>query len=181
MGLEPSCLSCVRDDHSKLLPGDPDAASNAGQCFEILQWLEARRPELVATTVRSGPRQVVVHGHCQQKTAGWFPSTVGILSRLPGVKVRTTTAQCCGMAGSYGYKAETSPVSIELGNRLDTEVGKLLVRGGGEGVAKGEVLAAGISCRAQLKDVGGRNVRHPVELLDELLSTDGPNRRCADA
>lgn len=178
VGLEPSCLSAVVDDHRKLLPGG-GAAEVAAGCHDVLTFLQRR---LVADDAASAPRwkpapegassPVVLHGHCQQKTLGWMPAAVELLGSIPGVDLRVTSVECCGMAGSFGYKTDYYPLSAELGRRLVTELDALGEGGnaGTSGVDEGcRILACGTSCRAQIVDLGKRRACHPVQLIDERL------------
>jgi Fe-S oxidoreductase len=183
VGLEPSCVTCVTDDAQKLLGEESNALLVGMATKEVMRFIEDNADRL-ETLLMAGEvgmleesageesealppqeRSVIVHGHCQQKTAGWYPATLSLLSRFPGTTVRSTLAECCGMAGSFGYKPEWYAVSRELGERLVGEIDALERDGG----PADEVLACGTSCRAQLSDVGGRRPRHPVELLADLV------------
>ena len=75
-----------------------------------------------------------------------------------GFNVATTSAECCGMAGSFGYKADYYELSMRVGEALRDEVVSLA----GE---EATVVASGISCREQLEAVLDRSVVHPVQLL----------------
>ena len=77
-----------------------------------------------------------------------------LLARIPGSTVVDLDAGCCGMAGSFGYAAEHFDVSRAIGER------KLLpaVRNKKPGTV---VVAAGTSCRHQVKDFTGERAVHP--------------------
>ena len=170
------------DDHAKLLPGS-DAAEVASGTFEVLEFLLAELSAVGAamdggetsawTPVPDGRLSpLVLHGHCQQKTLGWLPAAVKLLGSIPGMEVQVTSAECCGMAGSFGYKGDYYPISAELGRRLMTELDELA---GAANQARGVqmtcgYLACGTSCRAQIADIGGCEARHPVELIDQRLT-----------
>ena len=66
------------------------------------------------------------------------------------------------MAGSFGYAAEHFEISRAIGER------KLLpaVRGRKPGAV---VVAAGTSCRHQVKDFTGERAVHPAVLLQSLI------------
>ena len=169
VGLEPSCLTCVTGDYTNLLPANNEAFLVGLSIREIMVFLEEHLPLLVSTLTAEAPqlpRTVVVHGHCQQKSAGWLDSSLSVLSQLPGVEVVATNAECCGMAGSFGYKPEGYEVSRELGTRLLDEISRLVPAAPGP---VDEVLASGTSCRTQLADFGGRRPRHPVQLVADAI------------
>ncbi|HUN13209.1 MAG TPA: (Fe-S)-binding protein, partial [Rhabdaerophilum sp.] len=68
----------------------------------------------LALTPMPGAR-ALLHGHCHQKAADALGATEACLSAIPGLEVEVVEASCCGMAGSFGYQAETAALSRELG------------------------------------------------------------------
>jgi Fe-S oxidoreductase len=180
VGIEPSCIAALVDDHAKLMPG---GASDrvAASCHEVLSFLHRHLPAAQDDDGGSGPwapaspgpsTPVILHGHCQQKTLGWMPAAAGLLHDIPGIELHTTTSECCGMAGSFGYKSDFYGISVELGRRLAAEIGELEAGASAGDHAPGgcRTLACGTSCRSQIAQVGRREARHPVQLIDERLA-----------
>ncbi len=56
----------------------------------------------------------VVHGHCHQKSFGAFKPVEQVLRLVPGLNVETIESSCCGMAGAFGYGADTYQTSMEM-------------------------------------------------------------------
>ncbi len=169
VGVEPSCVCCWRLESARLLEGEEPAGAVAAASEEIFAFLR-RHEELLRARLRplsGGRRRIVVHGHCQQRTAGWFGDALAVLSWLPGVELVPTAAECCGMAGSFGYRPLTYEVSVELGQRWLAEIETLGAPAGSEAF---EVAVFGTSCRAQLRDLGGTAGVHPLCLLAEALA-----------
>jgi Fe-S oxidoreductase len=76
---------------------------------------------------------------------------------MPGVTCEEIDSGCCGMAGSFGY--EHFDVSLQVGERR-------LFPAVRQAVAAGKsVIACGISCRHQLRDVLGVEAKHWVEVV----------------
>ena len=101
-----------------------------------------------------------------------MPAAVQLLGAIPGIDLRVTTSECCGMAGSFGYKSDYYQLSVELGNRLVSEIDALASTGAAtteSGAGGCRYLACGTSCRAQIADLAGRRVCHPLQLIDERL------------
>jgi Fe-S oxidoreductase len=90
------------------------------------------------------------------------PAALDMLKRVPDLAVRPIQSSCCGMAGSFGYQAETQDVS-----RAMAEAGLLpAVRA----AAAGDIIVAdGTSCRHQIRDLAGREAIHSVRVLDRAL------------
>ena len=163
--LEPSCLSALRDDLPSLLRGDAQrqARDVAAACVLFEEWLER---ELSAGAVRldlqPGPERLLLHGHCHQKSLGLLPPARALLSRVPGAEVVDLDAGCCGMAGSFGYAREHFDVSRRIGERRLLPAARAL--GPNE-----RLVAAGVSCRHQVRDLADARAVHPAQLLAELL------------
>jgi Fe-S oxidoreductase len=159
IGLEPSCLLTLRDEYRSLLPGAA-ADALAGRAFLLSEFLEREKPEL---HLKEMSATTFVHGHCHQKSFGAFPAALAMLKRIPALAVKPIASSCCGMAGAFGYQAETQEVS-----RAMAEAGLLpAVRG----AATGDIIVAdGTSCRHQIRDLGGREAIHSVRLLERALA-----------
>src|SRR5437764_9705302 len=110
-GLEPSCVLTLRDELLSVLPGKAaeDLASRAVLLGEFLKGAEL--------PLQAAGARAHVHGHCHQKAFGAFDDTLAALRRVPGMEVRPIESSCCGMAGVFGYQAETQTVSRAMAER----------------------------------------------------------------
>jgi FAD/FMN-containing dehydrogenase/Fe-S oxidoreductase len=159
VGLEPSCLLTLRDEFLALLPG-PEAESLAGRAMLIGEFLERHGEDLKLQPMTGSAH---VHGHCHQKAFGALPDSLSVLGRIPGLVVKPIQSACCGMAGAFGYQAETQAES-----RAMAEAGLLpAVRAA---ATDDMVIADGTSCRHQIADLGGRRAIHSVVALDRALN-----------
>jgi Fe-S oxidoreductase len=158
--LEPSCLSAVKEDAPSLLRGEQQKKAQAVAASAILFDEFASGLDL---RLRAGPKKILLHGHCHQKSMGMLQASIALLSKIPGASVVDLDAGCCGMAGSFGYSADHYDVSVAIANR------KLLPAA--KGMQSGDVLAAvGTSCRHQVADLSDVTARHPAVIVRELLS-----------
>ena len=73
---------------------------------------------------------------------------LAVLSRVPGLTVAPIQSSCCGMAGAFGYQAETQAES-----RAMAEAGLLPAVRAAAG-AEDVIVADGTSCRHQIADLG---------------------------
>jgi iron-sulfur cluster protein len=165
--IEPSCLSALRDDYSRLLEGtsyagDPHIRVLADHCYDITEYLAmlARDGRLALDLFGAAlPETYVVHGHCHQKSLGLGSAPADLLRLLPGATVIEVEALCCGMVGSFGYKQEFSELSLAIGQGLFDRLNQY----------DGTIAACGISCRSQIEAGTGRKVVHPVEVMAAAL------------
>ena len=159
IGLEPSCLMTLRDEFRSLLPGAATDAL-AGRALLLSEFLAREKPVMA---LRSLPGRAHVHGHCHQKSFGAFPAALGMLRAVPDLAVTPIASSCCGMAGAFGYQAETQAES-----RAMAEAGLLpAVRAA---AAEDYIVADGTSCRHQIRDLSGREAIHSVRLLERALA-----------
>ncbi len=159
VGLEPSCLLTLRDEFTTLLPGEASRAL-AGRAMLIGEFLQRHAPTLALRPIAATAH---VHGHCHQKAFGAFPGALAMLRLVPDLAVQPIASSCCGMAGAFGYGANTQGASRDM-----AEAGLLpAVRAAG---TDDIIVADGTSCRHQIADLGGRTAVHSVRVIDQALA-----------
>lgn len=159
VGLEPSCLLTLRDEFHSLLPGpETKALSDAALLLE-----ELLAQDKVALPLKDATGQVAhLHGHCHQKAFGAMDSVAEVLAMVPGLTVQKIESSCCGMAGAFGYQAETQVVSKAMGELS-------LLPAIRKAAAQDWIIADGTSCRSQIAHGTGRRAQHVVRILDQML------------
>lgn len=166
IGLEPSCLLTLRDELASLRKdGDAMAVGAHALTFEefLMRETEAGRLQLPLGSVAD---KAVVHGHCHQKSFGAFKPVEQVLRLVPGLAVETIESSCCGMAGAFGYGADTYDASIEM-----AELSLLpAVRRADQTTL---VVADGTSCRHQIRDGTQREALHVARVLAMSLDRAG--------
>ena len=171
--IEPSVLAMFRLDYRRLLEGDEGRLMFErirDHTFDAVEYLWAfmqgtgldAAKVFPASRHRLGTR-LFYHSHCQQKTVGSAPATEALL-RAAGFDVATSRVECCGMAGSFGYKKEYYDLSIAVGQDLFQQVAEA------ESDGPRVLVATGTSCHEQLVSGLKREVLYPTELLESLLS-----------
>lgn len=166
VGLEPSCLLSLRDEHLALRLGEQaERIAGASMLFEEFLDREMLGGKLDGwmRSWQSLPTPALhVHGHCHQKALDAFAPVLRVLKRIPQVSVQVIESSCCGMAGAFGYEAEHVQAS-----RAMAELSLLpAVRKADEAAW---IVADGTSCRHQIEELGERKVRHVATVLRALL------------
>jgi len=161
--IEPSDLAMFRSEYEKLLPESSferlaDASYDVMEyCFGLLENgadpATLRAPAEGTGPVASGKR-VAYHPHCQARTIGVGEHATAVMERL-GYDVRVSETECCGMAGSFGYKTDYYELSMDVGEPLQEQFGD----------TDRTVVASGTSCGEQLDALLGSPPMHPVELI----------------
>jgi Fe-S oxidoreductase len=164
IGLEPSCLLGFRDEIPSLVKSEGARllAANALLFEEFL----AREAEAGTLKLPLKPvaKRALLHGHCHQKSFAAMPAVETVLKLLPDLAVETVESSCCGMAGAFGYGADTIDVSLRM-----AELSLLpAVR---KAAPDTLIVADGTSCRHQIKDGSAREALHVARVL--AMSVNG--------
>jgi len=163
IGLEPSCLLTFRDEVMAVLPGDEAkrAAAHA-LLFEEFIVREAKAGRF-APALAPVASKVLLHGHCHQKAFGTMGAVESALRLVPNLDLEVIESSCCGMAGAFGYQAETIDVSLAM-----AELSLLpAIRKQPDAI----VIADGTSCRHQIKDGTEREAIHVARLLASSMAS----------
>ncbi|WP_226013345.1 LUD domain-containing protein [Halomicrobium salinisoli] len=158
--VEPSDHALFEREYERLLDeaSFERLASNAYEVMEFVYGLLDNGAPADALAGGDG-EEIAYHSHCQQRTLGLEPHTVAVLEEL-GYDVLTSDVECCGMAGSFGYKEEYYDVSVAVGDELREQFTDDAAR-------DRTVVASGTSCLDQLDDLLERPTMHPIQLLAE--------------
>jgi FAD/FMN-containing dehydrogenase/Fe-S oxidoreductase len=164
VGLEPSCMLGFRDEIPSLVKRE-DARRLAANALLFEEFL-AREVKAGALKLALAPvaKRALLHGHCHQKAFAAMGAVEAVLSLVPDLAVETVDTSCCGMAGAFGYGADTFDVSLKMAElSLLPAVRKV--------EADTLILADGTSCRHQIKDGTGREALHVARVL--AMSLEG--------
>ena len=168
--VEPSSLAMFRRDARHLLEDPGQFERLRARTFEPVEYIvrlldsTGRSPAEIFDIARSpvGTR-LFYHSHCQQKTIGCAAPTEALLRSL-GFDVVTSSVECCGMAGSFGYKKDFYELSMAVGEDLFQQVKRA-----DENDEPRALIASGTSCTEQLQAGLHRKVMHPIELLAAMI------------
>jgi iron-sulfur cluster protein len=167
VAVEPSDLAMFRDEYERLL-SETAAERIAENSYEVMEYVygllengaEAEAlagPNAAATPPEVTEAGVAYHSHCQQRTLRLEAHTVAVLERV-GYDVVTSDVECCGTAGSFGYKSEYYDLSMAVGDDLHGQFAE-------PGTEERILLASGTSCIDQMTSLFERPSYHPVRVI----------------
>jgi FAD/FMN-containing dehydrogenase/Fe-S oxidoreductase len=162
VGIEPSCILGFRDEVPAMLKNEA-ARRLAANAFTFEEFLlrEATAGRSNMPLKKIGER-ALVHGHCHQKAFDAFGAVEQVLKLVPGLAVEAIESSCCGMAGSFGYGADTFDVSLAMGELS-------LLPAVRQAPKDAIIVADGTSCRQQIRDGTGREALHVARVLARSL------------
>jgi FAD/FMN-containing dehydrogenase/Fe-S oxidoreductase len=166
IGIEPSAILTFRDEYPKLVPKEwqKNALQLAASCFSFEEFMcrEADAGRINPSAFTEEERELKFHAHCFQKALSETSFTKRSLEIPKNFKATEIPSGCCGMAGSFGYEKEHYDLSMKIGELVLFPA----VRQMDEKIL---LVAAGTSCRHQIKDGTSRQAIHPAQILYDAL------------
>ena len=104
--------------------------------------------------------KVAYHTPCHMEKLGWSYYTIELLKMIPGVEVQVLDSQCCGIAGTYGFKKENYPVSQQIGEGLFKQI---------EASGADVVVTDCETCKWQIEMSTSKKCEHPISILAQML------------
>jgi len=162
--IEPSCATALLQDLPDLTE-HPDMAASVASHVHLLDNFLAG--ELLAgrcslPSMRADGQTLLFHPHCHQRSIDGGRATLALLNLIQGAVIKSTDAGCCGMAGSFGYEKDHYDLSVKIAEDRLLPVLRTCEN-------NTIVVATGFSCRHQISDLSGRQARHPVQVIDQLI------------
>ena len=103
------------------------------------------------------------HTACHMQKLGWQLCSTGLLRKIPGLKLAVLPQECCGIAGTFGFKKENYPYSQKIGEKLFR-----VIRGSGASA----VVTDCETCKWQIEMGTGYAVHNPIEVLVSALDIE---------
>lgn len=111
--------------------------------------------------LKSTPMKIAYHTPCHMEKMGWTPYTLALLQMIPGVELTVLDSQCCGIAGTYGFKTENYETSQGIGAGLFRQI---------EESGVDLVVTDCETCKWQIEMSTSKKCEHPISLLARALA-----------
>ncbi len=158
-----ACTSCgyaLKGDYSHLPTNGTLAASArkiASNTYDLGELLaELLDAGQLRTDFRSKTVKLAYHAPCHLKSQGIGRPWLRLLRAVPGVEIEEMKADCCGMAGTYGFKGEKYQISIDIGSDLFARI---------QAYKPDAVVSECGSCQMEIEHGTGLKALHPAEIL----------------
>jgi glycerol-3-phosphate dehydrogenase subunit C len=153
-----SCGLMLKREAAEILDLDSDELNAVSErMFDICEYLVALADQgALRTDLRPLDMTVPYHAPCQQRGHGIGSPALDLFDLIPDLRVIEQTAQCCGIAGTYGLKAEKHEIAMAVGRPLFESVR----------ASDPDVVACDSeTCRWQIAHATGVPAVHPLEVL----------------
>ncbi len=164
VGIEPSTILGFRDEYIRLADDKDTALEISKYSYTMEEFFEReiKNGNITSDSFTKEKKVLKIHGHCHQKSLSGTGASFAMLNLPENFNVTIMNTGCCGMAGSFGFEKEHYDISMQVGE--DTLFPKIRNTD-----ARTKIVAAGTSCRHQIKDGTKRTSQHPISILKEVL------------
>ncbi|HGN0870152.1 TPA: anaerobic glycerol-3-phosphate dehydrogenase subunit GlpC [Providencia alcalifaciens] len=153
-----TCTFTIRDEYTHVL--DVDTSEMRDNIELATRYIYRLLEEGRELKLKHTPLKVAYHTPCHMEKMGWTSYTLELIKRVPGVELIVLDSQCCGIAGTYGFKKENYEVSQGIGAGLFRQI---------EESGADMVITDCETCKWQIEMSTSKKCEHPISLLARAL------------
>ncbi|MGN0190198.1 MAG: heterodisulfide reductase-related iron-sulfur binding cluster, partial [Candidatus Cryptobacteroides sp.] len=112
-------------------------------------------------------RRIAYHTPCHMEKLGWSIYSTSLLKMIPGLDFVMLDSQCCGIAGTFGFKKENYPYSQKIGEGLFRQISE---------VGPDMVATDCETCKWQIEMSTGVKVENPISIIADALDVEATMR-----
>ena len=163
VGASSTCIFTMRDEYPDVLDVDNSAVRDSLTMVEkfLFELIDSGKVKLVFK--EDYRARIAYHVPCHMEKLGWGLFTKALVGMIPGVALTVLDSNCCGMAGTYGFKKENYAYSQEIGRPLFEQIKSL---------APDYVCCECETCKWQIEMSTGYTVLNPIVILADALDPE---------
>lgn len=158
-----TCTFTMRDEYVHILELDnSDVRDSIALATKfIYELVDAGKAKLVFK--EDYRKRIAYHTPCHMEKLGWAVYSTSLLRMIPGVDFNMLDSQCCGIAGTYGFKKEHYNDSQKIGESLFRQITDLNV----------DMVATDCeTCKWQIEMSANVQVENPVSIIADALDVE---------
>ena len=155
-----TCTFTIRDEYPHLLDIDnADVREDVELATRyIYRLLSQKKTKL---NFKTGQKiKVAYHTPCHMEKLGWAYYSIELLKLIPNIELTILDSQCCGIAGTYGFKKENYKTSQDIGEPLFKQI---------EALDIDYVVTDCETCKWQIEMSTAKRCEHPISILANAL------------
>lgn len=155
-----TCTFTIRDEYPHLLNiENADVRDKVELATRYIYRLLSQRE--VRLNFKKGKKwRVAYHTPCHMEKLGWSYYSIELLKLIPDMELIVLDSQCCGIAGTYGFKKENYKTSQDIGNSLFKQI---------ESCDIDYVVTDCETCKWQIEMSTTKRCEHPISILANVL------------
>ena len=157
-----TCTFTLRDEYPHLLDMENgDVRDHIELATRYIYRLIGERGARLRFREDAAPLRVAYHTPCHMEKMGWAYYSIELLRMIPGVELTVLDSQCCGIAGTYGFKKENYRTSQAVGEPLFRQI---------EASGADVVATDCETCKWQIEMSTSKRCEHPLTILASRLA-----------
>ena len=162
-----TCTFTMRDEYAHILGLDnSDVRSSIALATKfIFELVDAGKVKLVFKD--DYRKRIAYHTPCHMEKLGWAIYSTSLMRMIPGVDFHMLDSQCCGIAGTYGFKKEHYNDSQNIGAPVFRQIKDLQV----------DMVATDCeTCKWQIEMSAGVEVQNPISIIADALDVEATEK-----
>ena len=162
-----SCTFTLRDEYEHVLGLDNhDVRGSISLATRFLYRL-VERGEIKLAFRKDFKMRAAYHFACHMEKLGWSIYSTSLLKLIEGLDLVMLPSQCCGIAGTYGFKRENYDYSQAIGKSLFEQIDSL---------GLDYVTTDCETCKWQIEMSTSVKVLNPISIIAEALDVEATRR-----
>lgn len=162
-----TCTFTMRDEYEHILGLDnSDVRSSIALATKfIFELVDAGKAKLIFK--EDYKKRIAYHTPCHMEKLGWAIYSTSLMRLIPGVDFHMLDSQCCGIAGTYGFKKEHYNDSQNIGAPVFRQIKDLQV----------DMVATDCeTCKWQIEMSAGVEVQNPISIIADALDVEATEK-----
>ncbi|GAB6008229.1 anaerobic glycerol-3-phosphate dehydrogenase subunit GlpC [Dysgonomonas reticulitermitis] len=154
-----TCTFTIRDEYPHLLNiSNADVRDNVELATRYLYRLFSTSD--VKPKLKNKKIKVAYHTPCHMEKLGWSYYSIELLRLIPNIELTILNSQCCGIAGTYGFKKENYKTSQDIGDSLFKQI---------EADNFDYVVTDCETCKWQIEMSTTKKSEHPLSIIAQAI------------
>lgn len=167
VGTSSSCMFTLREEYPHLLHIDNADVHDHVELATRFLFRLIDNGNLKLVFRKDYKKHIAYHTPCHMERLGWAIYSTSLLRMIPGVEFIMLDSQCCGIAGTYGFKKENYPTSQGIGASLFKQIAD---------VNPDFVATDCETCKWQIEMSTPYKVMNPISILAEALDVEATQK-----
>lgn len=153
-----TCSFTLQDEYPHVLGVDNTKVAKKIQFitrFLLKEFMSGNMPKMKPLNKR-----IVYHTPCHLERSGGAIFTIELLRMIPGLDVVVLDSECCGLAGTYGFKEENYQTSMKIGKGLFENINNSNAD---------YAITDCETCKWQIEENTNLECIHPISLIAEAI------------
>jgi glycerol-3-phosphate dehydrogenase subunit C len=158
-----TCTFTMRDEYPELLHLENNDVRDGITLATRFLYQLIEKGEIRLAFNPDYKRRIAYHTACHMEKMGWAVYSTSLLRMIPGVDFVMLESECCGIAGTYGFKKENYKYSQEIGSGLFKQI---------ENAGVDLVATDCETCKWQIEMSTGVKVENPISIIAQALDVE---------